>query len=190
MLRTEMLPRYDVEPDVGKIAVLRVNGLGDFLYAVPALEALRAAYPAAEIVLLAKDWHAAFLAGRPGPVDRVVVVPPARGVGEANDFEEDRGHLERFFAAMARERFDLAIQIHGGGRYSNPFLLRLGARLTVGLKTPDAAPLDRWAPYIYFQPESIRYLEVVSLIGAKATVLEPRISVIEEDFVEARKGCP
>ena len=89
-----MLPRYDVEPNVRKIAVLRVNGLGDFIAAVPALEALRAAYPAAEIVLLAKDWHAAFLAGRPGPVDRVVVVPPARGVGEDNDFAEDPGRLD------------------------------------------------------------------------------------------------
>src|SRR5205807_7660240 len=181
---------YDVEPDVRKIAVLRVNGLGDFIAAVPALEALRVAYPEAEIVLLAKDWHAAFLAERPGPVDRVVVVPPARGVGEDNDFAEDPGRLERFFDAMARERFDLAIQIHGGGRYSNPFLLRFGARMTVGLKTPDAAPLDRWLPYIYFQPEIIRYLEVVSLIGAKATVLEPRISVIKEDLVEARRVVP
>src|SRR5919109_5082980 len=172
-----MLPRYDVEPDVRKIAVLRVNRLGDFIVAVPALEALRAAYPGAEIVLLAKDWHAAFLAGRPGPVDRVVVVPPARGVGENNDFAEDPGRLERFFDAIARERFDLAIQIHGGGRYSNPFLLRLGARLTVGLKTPDAAPLDRWVPYIYFQPEIVRHLEVVALAGARPVTLEPRLAV-------------
>jgi ADP-heptose:LPS heptosyltransferase len=182
-----MLPRYDVEPDVCKIAVLRVNGLGDFIAAVPALEALRAAYPAAEIVLLAKDWHAAFLAGRPGPVDRVVVVPPARGVGEDNDFAEDPGRLERFFDAMARERFDLAIQIHGGGRYSNPFLLRLGARLTVGLKSPDAAPLDRWVPYLYFQPEVLRYLEVVALVGATTRALEPRIAVTAQNLAEAER---
>jgi ADP-heptose:LPS heptosyltransferase len=185
-----MLPRYDVEPDVRKIAVLRVNGLGDFVVAVPALQALRAAYPAAEIVLLAKDWHAAFLAGRPGPVDRVEVVPPARGVGEDNDFNEDPGRLERFFDAMARERFDLAIQIHGGGRYSNPFLLRLGARLTVGLKTPDAAPLDRWVPYLYFQPEVLRYLEVVALVGATIRLLEPRITVTAQDLAEAERVVP
>ena len=185
-----MLPRYDVEPDVRKIAVLRVNGLGDFIAAVPALEALRAAYPAAEIVLLAKDWHAAFLAGRPGPVDRVVVVPPARGVSEHNDFAEDPGRLERFFDAMTRERCDLAIQIHGGGRYSNPFLLRLGARLTVGLKTPDAAPLDRWVPYLYFQPEVLRYLEVVALVGATTGVLEPRMAVTAQDLAEAERVVP
>ena len=185
-----MRPRYDVEPHVRKIAVLRVNGLGDFIAAVPALEALRAAYPTAEIVLLAKDWHAAFLAGRPGPVDRVVVVPPARGVGEDNDFAEDPDRLERFFDAMARERFDLAIQIHGGGRYSNPFLRRLGARLTVGLKTPDAAPLDRWVPYLYFQPEVLRYLEVVALVGATTGVLEPRMAVMAQDLAEAERVVP
>jgi ADP-heptose:LPS heptosyltransferase len=185
-----MLPRCHIAPDVRKIAVLRVNGLGDFIAAVPALEALRAAYPTAEIVLLAKDWHAAFLAGRPGSVDRVVVVPPARGVGEDNDFAEDPDRLERFFDAMARERFDLAIQVHGGGRYSNPFLRRLGARLTVGLKTPDAAPLDRWVPYLYFQPEVLRYLEVVALVGATTRVLEPRIAVTAQDLVEAERVVP
>src|SRR5258708_31084265 len=68
-------------PGVRKIAVLRANALGDFILTLPALEALRAAYPHAEIVLLAKKWHAAFLANRPGPVDRVVVVPPYGGVG-------------------------------------------------------------------------------------------------------------
>src|SRR5436309_7008981 len=67
---------------VRKIAVLRANALGDFIFALPALEALRAAYPQAEIVLLAKGWHATFLKGRPGPVDRVVVVPPCEGVSE------------------------------------------------------------------------------------------------------------
>src|SRR5919108_4016199 len=185
-----MLPRYGVEPDVRRIAVLRVNGLGDFVVAVPALQALRAAYPAAEIVLLAKDWHAAFLARRPGPVDRVVVVPPARGVGENNDFAENPGRLERFFDAIARERFDLAIQIHGGGRYSNPFLLRLGARLAAGLKTPNAAPLDRWVPYLYFQPEVLRYLEVVALVGATTRTLEPRIAVTAQDLAEAERVVP
>ncbi|TMD57689.1 MAG: glycosyltransferase family 9 protein [Chloroflexi bacterium] len=177
-------------PDVHKIAVLRANGLGDFIFALPALEALRVAYPEAEIVLLGKKWHANFLANRPGPIDRVVIVPAFKGVNEEPGLVENLAEQEQFFKAMNHERFDLAIQLHGGGRYSNPFLLRLGARMTVGLKTPDAVPLDRWAPYIYFQPESIRYLEVVSLIGAKATALEPRISVIEEDLVEARRVVP
>lgn len=180
-------------PGVRTIAVLRANALGDFIFILPALEALRAAYPQAEIVLLAKNWHARFLKGRPGPVDRVIVVPPYGGVSEEPDtpgIAEHSAELECFFEAMTRERFDLALQMHGGGRYSNPFVLRLGARMTVGLKTPDAAPLDRWIPYIYFQPEILRYLEVVSLIGAREVVLEPHISLIEEDLQEAHSVVP
>jgi ADP-heptose:LPS heptosyltransferase len=173
-----------------KITVLRANAIGDFIFALPALEALRAAYPQAEIVLLAKKWHANFLANRPGPIDRVVVIPVSKGVNEEPGLVENLAEQEQFFKAMAQERFDLAIQLHGGGRYSNPFLLRLGARMTIGLKTPDAVPLDQWVPYIYFQPEIIRYLEVVSLIGAKVPALQLRISVIEEDLVEARRVVP
>src|SRR5687767_9031601 len=67
-------------PDVERIAVLRANALGDFIFILPALDALRAAYPQAELVLLGAPWHAELLRDRPGPVDRVLVVPPAPGI--------------------------------------------------------------------------------------------------------------
>jgi ADP-heptose:LPS heptosyltransferase len=185
-----MVPEGSVIPDVRKIAVLRANALGDFICALPALEALRATYPRAEIVLLAKSWHQAFLRGRPGPVDRVIVIPPCAGVGMPETYQNDEEALERFFQEMARERFDLAFQIHGGGKYSNPFLLRLGARITIGLKAEDAPPLDRWLPYIFFQQEVLRYLEVASLAGAKMTVLEPRLTVTPADLAEAQRVLP
>jgi ADP-heptose:LPS heptosyltransferase len=177
-------------PDIGKIAVLRANNLGDYLFLLPALEALRAAYPRAEIVLLGTALHRDLLDSRPGPVDRVVVVPPYGGVGTAPGVDAPAADLDRFFATMAAERFDLAIQAHGGGRNSNPFLLRLGARLTAGLCTPDAAPLDYRLPYIYFQPEVFRYLELVSLVGATPTVFEPRLAVTERDRAEALAALP
>jgi ADP-heptose:LPS heptosyltransferase len=111
--------------DVHRIAVLRANAIGDYLVSLPALEALRAAYPEAELVLLGADWHAGFLAGRPGPVDRCVPVPPTAGV------RDDRpptppATVQRFFARMRAEHFDLAVQLQGGGRHSNPFVQRLG----------------------------------------------------------------
>jgi hypothetical protein len=66
--------------DVCKLAVLRANAIGDYLVSLPAIHALRAAYPAAELVLLGAGWHAGFLGGRPGPVDRCVPLPPTIGV--------------------------------------------------------------------------------------------------------------
>lgn len=179
-------PRFDKEPKVYKIAVIRVSALGDFICILPALEALRVAYPCAEIVLLAKNWNAAFLKDRPGPIDRVVVVPPYGGVGVEPGSIENSIELESFFKAMRQEHFDLAIQMHGGGRYSNPFARRIGARLTVGPRTSDAAALDRWIPYVFFQHEILRQLEVVSLVGATAINLEPSITVIEKDLNEAK----
>lgn len=171
-----------------KIAVLRANAVGDFIFALPALVALRSTYPNAEIILLAKQWHQHWLAQRPAPIDRVIVVP-AVTLGEVEK-QQDEGFVRRFFNQMQQERFDLAIQMHGGGRNSNPFTLQLGAKMTIGLRTPDAPPLDRWIPYIYYQPEVLRYLEVVSLVGAKTPDLEPEIGVTNTDLMESKHIVP
>jgi ADP-heptose:LPS heptosyltransferase len=171
--------------DIQKIAVVRANALGDLIFALPALDALHAAYPQAEIFLLAQQWHAAFLKDRPVPVDRVVIIPPYGGVSREPGCSENPAELERFFTEMAQEHFDLALQLHGGGRYSNLFVRRLAASRTIGMKTPDAVALDRWIPYIYFQNEILRLLEVVSLIGASPTLLEPYLSVTQKDLAEA-----
>ncbi len=175
-------------PGVRKLAVLRANNIGDFVLALPALEALRNAYPDAELVLLGTPMHVELLSGRPGPVDRVEIVPPYRGVREPNGLPEDREEQEAFFERMRRERFDLAVQIHGGGRNSNPFLNRLGARVTAGLRTPDAAPLDLWVPYVYYQPEVLRYLEVVSLVGGRTDRPSPHLEVTEADLAASRSA--
>jgi ADP-heptose:LPS heptosyltransferase len=171
--------------NVNRIAVLRAGALGDFVFTLPALDALRAAYPEAEIVLLGKPWLADLLRERPGPVDRVAVVPAARGVGAAPDASEDPHALDAFFAAMQAERFDIALQLHGGGRYSNPFVARLGARVTAGLRAHGAPALDRTIPYVYHQNERLRQLEAVALVGASIRSLAPRLAVTAADVAEA-----
>lgn len=183
--------RYELVEDVRKIAVLRAGGLGDFVFTLPALEALRAAYPGAEITLLGGPLQVALMGDRPGPVDRAVLVPPSTGVnGPDTGVEEDEEELERFFERMREERFDLALQMHGGGGYSNPFVARLGARVTAGARAPDAPPLDRTVPYVYEQSEYARHLEVAALVGAGAATLEPRLAVTERDLDEARGLVP
>ncbi|HVL77028.1 MAG TPA: glycosyltransferase family 9 protein, partial [Noviherbaspirillum sp.] len=128
--------------DMRRIVVVRPNAVGDFIYALPCLHALRATWPQARITYVGKQWHADFLAGRPGPIDEVAVIPPCPGVGAPVDAEFDQTRLERFIETMRAARFDLALQIYGGGRYSNPFTRRLGARLCIGMKADDAEPLD------------------------------------------------
>jgi ADP-heptose:LPS heptosyltransferase len=177
---------------VERIAILRANGLGDLMFALPALDALRAAYPGAEIVLLGRELHRELLEGRPGSVDRVVVIPVSRGVRQEAGVVEDPHELDRFFDRMRAQRFDLALQMHGGGRWSNPFVSRLGAGLTAGCRAEDAAPLDRWIRYVYYQPEIARYLEIAGLVGAPPCTVAPRVAVTERDRAEAAEvlGVP
>ncbi|MGB2568840.1 glycosyltransferase family 9 protein [Micromonospora citrea] len=178
-------------PDVARIAVLRANALGDFIFLLPALESLRAAYPEAEIVLLGAPWHATLWRDRPGPVDRVLVIPPAPGIRDPGPGEEP-GSMDDFLDAAAGERFDLALQVHGGGGNSNPIVNRLGARVTAGLRAEGAPPLHRWIRYVYYQHEVIRYLEVTALVGAPAVTIVPALAVTDTDRAEARDvlGAP
>lgn len=170
-------------PGVEKIAVLRAAGIGDLMFAMPAIEALAAAYPDAELTLIGSPAGRALLEGRPGPVDEVIVPPAAAGIMPGR---EDTVELDAFFEEMQGRGFDLAVQLHGGGRQSNPFLLRLGARHTVGARTPDAVPLERNLPYVYYQSEMMRWLEVAGLAGAPAVTLEARLTVTDSERSAAR----
>ncbi len=161
---------------VRRIAVLRGGGLGDLLFALPAIAALRSAYPDATVTVLGTPIHQELAAGTAGPAYDVRVLPFAEGIRPG---PEDRTDLEAFFAQMNRESLDLAVQLHGGGRFSNPFLLRLGARHTVGTRTPDAARLERNLPYAYYQHEPLRALEVAGLAGAPPAGLEARLRPLD-----------
>lgn len=166
---------------VERIAVLRPNAVGDFVFALPALHALRAAYPQAHISYLGKRWHHEFLDGRPGPWNEVVVLPPLAGVGAPEDVVVDAAALEPCLQPLRARRFDLAIQMYGGGRHSNPFVAALGARVTLGLQAPDAPPLQLNLPYVRWRNERARLLELVGLVGARPQDLAPRLAVTAAD---------
>jgi len=167
-------------PGVERIAVLRANAIGDLIVALPALTALRAAYPGAEITLLGRNHHVAILETRPGPVDRVIALPDG-AIGDESEAASPCIDRAELLADLARRGFDLAIQLHGGGRNSNPFVRGLGARFTAGSRTPDAPPLDRWVTYQPNQWEIARYLDVVRLVGAEPVGVEPHLGATDDD---------
>ncbi|MFF0490307.1 glycosyltransferase family 9 protein [Nocardia sp. NPDC004068] len=168
-------------PDVRRIAVLRGGGLGDLLFAVPAIHALAAAYPEAEIVLLGSPLHAELLRGRPSPVDEVIALPAGLTAGRAEDPEAEA----EFFRRVCRAPIDLGVQLHGGGRWSNGFVHQLNPHWSVGSRTPDAAPLTRTLPFRYYQHETLRALEVVGLAGAPPVRLDPTLAVTAADLAAA-----
>jgi ADP-heptose:LPS heptosyltransferase len=158
--------------------------------ATPALAALRATFPDAEITLLGGTWHAEFLSGRPGPVDRVLVLPQVRGLAGQPAGAPAGTALLTFLARARVDRYDLAVQLHGGGAVSNPLVRALGASWTVGLQAEGAAPLDLTVPYRFHQPEVFRLLEVVGLVGASGPPEYPRLAVSAEERVAAADLLP
>jgi ADP-heptose:LPS heptosyltransferase len=158
--------------------------------ATPALAALRQTFPEAEITLLGGAWHAEFLSGRPGPVDRVLVLPRVAGLAgqPAGAPSEDR--LSEFLAAARAYRYDLAVQLHGGGAASNPVVSALDAGRSIGLRAEGAAALDATVPYRYYQSEVFRFLEVVGIVGAHGSPEYPELIVSGRERAAAAELLP
>ena len=172
--------------NIKKIAILRANALGDFIVTLPAIEAIRAAYPNAELVLLGKPWHKEFLTPGRSPIDRVIVVPVMKGIRDEKKYAENIKEQETFFEEMKKEHFDVAIHFEGNGVSANRFINQLNAGLTVGLTSENAEKIDRAIDFYYYQSEVIRYLEVASLIDAKPISLEPQLNVLNQDVEEVK----
>jgi len=126
-----------IDGPIERIAVLRPVMLGELLCTVPALRALRHGFAQAQITLVGLPW-ARPLAQRLGCVDRFVEFPGFPGLDEC---EFDARALPDFLAQMQARRFDLALQMHGGGAL-NPLASLLGARHSAGFHDEHA-----WVPH-------------------------------------------
>ena len=176
---------------IRRIAVLRANGLGDFLFATPALRALAAAFPRAEITYLGLPWMKPFVDGRFPYIHRTLLVPPFPGIRRADgDPGTADAESAQFFQACQEDRFDLAIQMHGGGVESNPFVRRLGARYCLGLTGQGVTRLDRNLTYQFYQSEVMRYLELVEQLGVQAVGLQMDAPEIPGDELRLMLAWP
>ncbi len=170
---------------IKKIAVLRANALGDLILSFPACEALKEAYPEAEIVLLGRSSHLDFYQGLDGPIDRIISLPSSLKFDESL-FDEHQGH-DAVFELLQEEKFDLAVQLHGGGKFSNAFLLKIGAGFTVGARSSDAPVLDLNIPYQQFNHEVFRQLDIVEKVGGLVKQRSPKVKVKKVNLDRARQ---
>lgn len=104
---------------LGKIAVFRALQLGDMLCAVPALRALRSAYPDAEITMIGLPWQAAFVERFSDYLDNFIHFPGYPGLPEQ---EFNRENWPAFVDKINDQNFDLMIQMQGNGNIVNSML--------------------------------------------------------------------
>ena len=64
-MRPCVLKSNDPLPNINKILVIRVDGIGDLLNSTPAISLLRENYPSAEITVLVRPLNAPVLIGNP-----------------------------------------------------------------------------------------------------------------------------
>lgn len=147
-----------------KIALFRALQLGDMLCAVPALRALRAAAPLAQVTLVGLPWATSFVKRFSRYVDELLVFPGFPGMPEQPLHLTSVPH---FLAEAQRQRFDLVLQMHGSGALSNPVAVLFGAERAAGFYRPGEYCPDpqTFMPWEERAHEVLRYTRLMEFLG-------------------------
>ena len=168
-----------------KIAVLRALQLGDLLLAVPALRAIRAEFPAAEITLIGLPWAASFVQRFKRYVDRFVEFVGYPGIAEVPVCHE---RTQEFLTKQRDYGYDLVIQMHGSGGISDQLAAALGGEVTVGYyEQKQPAGLTVGLPYPDELPEVMRNLRLAELLGCRQLNPALEFPLFNEDRAEAAR---
>lgn len=162
-----------------RLAVLRALMLGDVLCAVPALRALRSAFPEAEIALVGLAWAREFARRFDHLVDDFLELPGFPGLPET---EPRVRELPAFLAAAHARNFDVALQLHGSGRVTNAIVALLGAARTEGFGLT--------IPYPERGHEIHRLLALVEALGVPAQGDELEFPLRPADAAELAALAP
>jgi lipopolysaccharide heptosyltransferase II len=106
-----------------KILLVRLRLIGDVVLTTPLLRALRRTHPGAQLTYLVEPAAAPVVRGNPN-LTNIVLVPKRRGLARVRDDVSIARQLRR-------ERFDIAIDLHGGPRAAW-FTWASGAPMRVG----------------------------------------------------------
>ncbi|MBO9201609.1 MULTISPECIES: glycosyltransferase family 9 protein [Niastella] len=163
-----------------KIALFRALQLGDMLCAVPALRALRHAFPKAEITLIGLPWAHSFVDRFNKYVDRLIVFPGYPGLPEQSFSQPE---WDEFITRMQKEEFDCILQMQGNGTIVNEMLQQLQPKQLAGFHRYDSRMNEEtFVEYPERENEINRHLLLMQHLGIPGfgTQLEFPVSEQEE----------
>jgi ADP-heptose:LPS heptosyltransferase len=169
-----------------KIAIFRALQLGDLLCAIPAVRAVRGAFPGARIALVGLPWAKELALRFSSYFDGFVEFPGFPGMPERTP---DVSSIPSFLNHMGEERFDLVLQMHGSGELSNPLAVLMGGALTAGFYRPghyrpDAQRFFAWRDD---EHEVLRWLRLVRELGVETRGAELEFPLAERDWADWRQ---
>lgn len=179
------LPSYQLlDNSYQTIAIVRsLPGLGDLLCCIPALRALRVAYPEAKIHLIGLPWAQNAIQRFPQYIDQWLEFPGFPGIPEVTFIPSNTLAFLNHVQAL---ELDLVIQMHGNGSVMNSFVALLGAKQSAGCFSaghycPD---LTRFMPYPEHLPEVWRNLQLMEFMGIPLQGTHLEFPVWEADWQE------
>jgi ADP-heptose:LPS heptosyltransferase len=152
------------------ILVLRALGIGDLCAGVPALRALRRAFPTERLVLAAPQWLAP-LAALTGSVDDLAVVPS----------------LETEIPAVEREP-RIAVNLHGKGPRSHRLLQAAHPGRLLAFACPEAEFSDG-PQFAEREHEVARWCRLLTWYGLAADPDPAELALLEPAAPPAVKGA-
>jgi ADP-heptose:LPS heptosyltransferase len=166
--------------DIKKIAVFRALQLGDMLCAIPAIKALRHAYPNAEITLIGLPWAKSFTERFSQYFNNFISFAGYPGLPE-HPF--DAAAFTQFLITVQQEKFDLAVQMQGNGSIVNPMMELFGARYYAGFSTEGhyAPDNDLYLPYPDYGHEIERHLRLMEHLGIPSQGTDLEFPLLNED---------
>lgn len=166
-----------------RIAVFRALHLGDLLCVIPAIRALKHAYPGTQITLLGHPWAAEFARRFGHYFSAFSSFPGFPGLPEQS-FE-----LDAYTVFVRRERatgYDLLLQMHGKGSITNSIVAMLGARYMAGFFEPGEFCPDpqRFMPYPEGISEVHRHLKLMEFLGVPSRGTGLEFPLTDADWTE------
>ena len=167
--------------EIKRIGIFRALYLGDMLCIIPAVRAVRKAFPSATITLIGLPWAEQFAARFPGYFNNFVGFPGWPGLPEQEARIEA---IVPFLKLMRAEQFDLVLQMHGNGYVTNNLCAMWNAKYTVGVRSifqdiPDKGvyPVSEDDDH-----EVLRFLKLTDALGISQQGTELEFNFIGDEF--------